>query len=107
MKILVDESLPPSLRHEFIGHDAFSTQYMGWLSLGNGVLLAAASDNGFDVLITRDKSIEYQQNLLRLGMALITLRVHSNRRKDLVPLMPRVLRVLPNLKPGDAITIHE
>ena len=58
-------------------------------------------------LITRDRSIEYQQNLLRFGMALITLRVHSNRRKDLIPLMPRVLKALPNLKPGEAITIDE
>ncbi len=62
MKILIDEDLDPRLRHLFESDDVRSVQYMGWKSLDNGDLLDAAQREGFNLIITGDKQMPYQQN---------------------------------------------
>jgi hypothetical protein len=50
MKILLDECIDWRLKFDFVGHDIFSAQDMGWLGKKNGDLMKAASDEGFQVL---------------------------------------------------------
>ncbi len=64
----------------------------------NGKLLATAS-NSFDVLLTADKSMEFQQNLARLPMAIVVMRAYSNRVDDLTRVIPAALRALETLQP--------
>lgn len=61
--MLIDEDLDPRLRHLFESDDVRSVQYMGWKSLGNGDLLEAAQREGFNLIITGDRQMPYQQNL--------------------------------------------
>ena len=76
MKILFDQGTPAPLRHALAGH-AVSTAYeMGWASLTNGDLLDAA-ERGFDVLVTTDQNLPYQQNLTGRRLAVLILPTTS------------------------------
>lgn len=76
-----------------------------WLGLRNGVLLRAAVDAGFEVFITNDSSIEFQQNVKRIGIAVIALDGFRNRIQDLRPVIPRILDELITVKAGEVVTI--
>ena len=76
---------------------------MGWSSKRNGELLALAAA-AFDVFLTADRNLSYQQDVSVFNIAVIVLIAQSNRIDDLAPLAPRVLEVLTTAKPG-AVTI--
>ena len=76
----------------------------GWAGLKNGKLLARAQDK-FDVLITMDGSMASQQNLAKIRLTIVALRASSNRLQDTSPLMPKVLALLPTLKPGRVVKV--
>jgi len=73
---------------------------VGWV-LRNGVLLRAAVDAGFDVVITADTALRSQQNLPKIGIAIVLISGVRNRMRDLRPLMPRVLQVLGTVRKGE------
>jgi hypothetical protein len=74
---------------------------MGWAAIKNGELLALA-EKEFDVLITVDRNLSFQQNLPKFNIAVLVLRAPSNRLADLKPLAPKVLAILPSLIKGKA-----
>jgi hypothetical protein len=76
-----------------------------WLGLRNGVLLRAAVDAGFAVFITNDSSIEFQQNVKRIGIAVIALVGFRNRIQDLRPVIPRIVDELRAIQQGQTVTI--
>lgn len=80
------------------GHDVRTVRQMNWLGLSNGRLLDAAAD--FDLFITVDKNLVQQQQLSGRRLAVIVLRVRSNKIEDISPLLPKVLGLLSNLKSG-------
>ncbi|MBV9300591.1 MAG: hypothetical protein JOY62_00855 [Acidobacteriaceae bacterium] len=77
MKVLLDENLPHDLRFFLRHHETFTAVFMGWAGLNNGKLLAAAEEAGFDVLVTGDRTLQYEQKPLRGKLALITLSAVS------------------------------
>jgi hypothetical protein len=92
MRILLDESLPQKLRYEFGGeHDVFTVQYKGWLGKKNGELLKLMTDDKFDLFITVDRNLTYQQNLEGLNLTIIVLCGPDNRPETLKPLIPKLL----------------
>ena len=99
MRILLDENLDWRLERFLPGHEVKSVPRLGWAGLKNGKLLTRAQEN-FDVLITMDSSMVREQNLARIRIAIVALRAPSNRLADTSPLMPKVLALLPTLKPG-------
>ena len=105
MKLLLDENLPHDLRRELAGHEAYTVQYLGWSGIKNGELLARAAASGFDALLTMDSGVPYQQNVATLGVAVIVLSAPSNDIDDLLPLLPKVLDLLNNLKPRTVVRI--
>jgi len=72
---------------------------MGWDLLSNGRLLSLAEAQ-FDVFLTVDRGIKYQQNIAGRSIAVITLRAVNNRIETHRPLMPQVLALLPAVEPG-------
>ena len=87
MRVLFDQGTPAPLRHALVGH-AVSTAYeLGWATLRNGELLAAADSCGFDVFITTDTSLKYQQNLKTRQIAIVVLGTTSWPRIKMVPEM--------------------
>ena len=81
MKVLLDENLPHELRQLIPGHDVFTVQYLGWSGMKNGALLLQAATENFDVIVTMDSGVQYQQNTVKLPLAIIFLSAASNDSK--------------------------
>ena len=103
MRVLLDECLPRRLKRELVGHDARTAPEMGWASKRNGELLALAARD-FDVFLTADRNLSYQQDVSAFNIAVVVLVAQSNRIDDLRPLAPRLLEMLATAKRG-AVTI--
>ena len=98
MRILLDESLPRPLGALLTGHTTSTVRDEGWTSLKNGELLRRAAQR-FDVLLTADQNLEYQQNLATLPVAVLVMVADSNRLESLQPLVSDVLDLLTMLQP--------
>lgn len=98
MRVLLDECLPRRLSRELTGHEVKTVPEVGWAGRKNGDLIRLAAGS-FEVFLTIDASVEFQQNPSGLEIAVIALVAPSNRLEDLRPLMPRVLEIL-SLQPG-------
>jgi len=105
MRILIDECLDWRLGRALQGHDCTSAQRMGWNGIKNGRLLTLA-EKEFDVFITGDRNLSFQQNIIAYQIAVIVLKSRSTQLRDTLPLMPKVLVLLPTLKPG-TVTVVE
>ena len=104
MKILLDECIDRRLAKEIAGHEVKTVPQMGWATIKNGELLTLA-EKDFDAFITVDRNLSFQQKLPRYNIAVIVLRVRSNRLQDLRPLVPKLLEMLPTAKRGEALWI--
>lgn len=107
MRILIDESLPLELADELSGHDFATVRKQGWLGLRNGVLLRAAVDAGFSVVVTADGDLPYQQNLKRIGIAAVVVAGVRNRIEDLRPLIPKIVAAIATVQTGEAVEIRK
>ena len=91
MKILLDESLPRKLRIDFgPEHEVWTVRDKGWLSKKNGELLKLMTEKSFELFVTVDRNLPYQQNLQRLELIIIVLCAKDNRRETLRLLIPKV-----------------
>ena len=105
MKILLDNCVPLKFARLLVGHEVIHCSRIGWERLVNGRLLAAAEAEGFPVLVTVDRSMQFQQNMAGRTIAIIYLRAPKNSMPKLGPLAGEVLSQLENLAPGKIITI--
>ena len=91
MKILLDESLPRKLKNDFgEGHEVLTVRDRDWLGKKNGELLKLMVENKFDLFITVDRNLQYQQNLERLPLTVFVLCALDNRRETLQKLIPKL-----------------
>jgi hypothetical protein len=106
VRIFLDECVDWRLSREFLGHEVKTARQMGWSTIENGTLLALASEQ-FDVFVTIDQNLPYQQNLAALPIAVAVLQARTSRLADLRLLVPSLLRVLESLRPGSAKIVTE
>jgi len=106
MRLLLDECVPRPLRRELAGHDVHTVPSMGWSGKKNGELLALMIPDGFEVFLTVDQNLSYQQNLRAANVAVIVLVAPTNRLADLLPLMPSVRAALTTIQPGDLVEVR-
>ena len=106
MKILIDENLPRKLAGHLQGHDCRTVAECGWSGTKNGALLVLA-DPLFDVLLTLDKNIPYQQDLMTVRIALLIIRARSNRIQDLLAVIPECLATLERLQPRQVARVGD
>jgi predicted nuclease of predicted toxin-antitoxin system len=101
MNILLDECLPVELKGHVLaaGHNCQIVREAGFASQKNGALLALA-EGRWDVLLTSDRNIKYQQNMTGRNISILILRARSTRMRDLVPLMPACSQALLSIQPG-------
>jgi hypothetical protein len=102
LKVLVDECVDWRLSRDIVGHEIKTASQMGWSTIKNGELLSLAAKQ-FDVFVTVDRNLSFQQNLPAFSIAVIVLRARSNRLTDLRSLVPRLLVSIPTAK-GGAVT---
>jgi hypothetical protein len=77
MRVLLDECVPRALRRELIGHDVTTVAEAGWAGVKNGELLQLAARK-FDVILTVDSNLEYQQVFTGLALAVTVVHASSN-----------------------------
>jgi predicted nuclease of predicted toxin-antitoxin system len=105
MQILIDECIDERLRNFLPGHNCQTARYAGLAGFKNGALLTAAEEAGFDVLLTVDHGMTYQQNLRGRRIAIVVFRAKSNRLKDLLPHITATLVHLESIKPGQIVNV--
>ena len=106
MRILIDECIDERFRNHFPGHDCQTARYAGLAGLENGELLNTGEAAKFDVFLTVDQGIEYQQNLRDRKIGVIIFRAKSNRLKDLLTLWPDCFAYMNTIQQGQIIKIE-
>jgi len=105
MRVLLDECVPRALRDQLPGHEVKTVVESGWAGVKNGDLLRLAAQR-FDVVLTVDRNLEYQQNFLGAAVAVIVMHAPSNDIVALQPLMPKVLQAIPKAARGKVTNIR-
>ncbi len=106
MRVLLDECVDWRLSREIGGHDVKTARQMGWATIQNGALLALAVE-AFDVFVTVDRNLMFQQNVASLQIAVIVLRARTNRLADLLPLVGDLLAAIETARPGLVVTVGQ
>jgi hypothetical protein len=104
MRILLDECVPARLGRELAGHEVRTVPEMGWAAQENGALLALA-EGKFDIFLTTDQRISYQQAVSKFSIALVVLVARRNKIEFLLRLVPELRRVLRNVSPGQVYRV--
>jgi hypothetical protein len=99
VRVLLDECVDVRLADHITGHSASTVAAQGWIGISNGKLLALAQSE-FDVFVTVDRNLSFQQHLPNFGIAVILITATSNRIADLIPLVPALLASIPTAVPG-------
>src|SRR5437879_3165163 len=105
MRILIDECIDERFRNSLPGHDCQTARYAGLAGLKNGELLIAAETARFEILLTADQGIEYQQYLAARKIAIIIFHTKANRLKDLLLLVSACLVHIDSIQPGQSVSI--
>ena len=105
MTILLDHCLPKRLRRLLPDYKVTTARQTRWEEIENGELLALAEQQ-FDVLLTMDKNMKYQQNFTGRDSAVVTLRAKKSSIEFLAPLAPKALALLPTVQPGQVYVVE-
>lgn len=99
MKILLDNNVPRLLRNNLPGHQVDVALQFSWHTLSNGELLDRAESEGYELLITADQRIPYQQNLSRRDIALLIIT--GNRRRHVSCALTAINDAVNSVRPGE------
>ena len=105
MRIFLDECVDWRLARDIVGHEVKTARQMGWTTIKNGELLALAAAS-FDVFVTVDRNLSFQQNLPAYSIAVLVLSARTNRLADLRPLVPKILASIDIAQSGTAVLIE-
>ena len=103
MRVLFDQGTPPPLRYALVGHSVQTAFELGWSTLQNGAVIAAAEAEGFEVFLTTDKNLKYQQNLSGRRLAIVVLSTTSWPR--IRAGAAKVLEAVESACPGSLIEV--
>jgi len=98
MLVLFDQATPVPIRLYPVGHEVRTAAQQGWDTLKNGELLTAAEDAGFDLVLTTDKNMRYQQNLANRKIAVVVLGLQQ--WPSLRPHVERIVEAINAATPG-------
>jgi hypothetical protein len=104
MFILFYQGTPVAIRQSLSEHTVKTAREQGWSTLLNGQLLRAAEEAGFDVLLTTDTNLTFQQNLAGRNLAVVILG--QNRWKLIHPMLPQIAAAIASAKPGTCSVVE-
>ena len=104
-KLLLDECIPRRLKHYLTEHQCVTVPEAGYAGKRNGELLSLAEGAGFQVFLTLDRGLEYQQNLDARNISVVLIRARSSRLLDLVPKVTEILKALEVVQPGRLVHV--
>ena len=105
MKILLDECVTKKLKRHLDKYLLHTVSDMGWSGIKNGKLLAKCVENKFDILLTIDKNLSYQQNLDKLPISIVIFDTDNSKIESLLKFIPLFEQEVPKLKKGIATII--
>jgi len=88
MKILLDECVTKRLKPYLPEYEVFTVSEMGWNGIKNGKLMGLCLENNFDILLTIDKNLMYQQNLNKYSITIVVLNSHTSKVEELTTFLP-------------------
>lgn len=100
LQVLLDENLPTKLKYR-LANEKFGVSTVrdqNWLGKKNGELLKLMQEGNFDVLVSSDKNLIYQQNTHKYSIIILRLNVYSNRYEDLLEIVPQITTALSAIK---------
>jgi hypothetical protein len=97
-RVLLDHCVPKKVRLALFNCEVLTAHFLGWSRLRNGELLRAAEDSRFDVFLTFDKNLRYQQNLAGRRLSIIVLP--TNQLPLLLPVFPEIAAAVARAVPG-------
>jgi hypothetical protein len=104
MRVLLDECVNPRVKNAFAKHEVRTVIEMGWGGITNGRLMALVQQR-FDVFVTIDQNLEYQQNLTKLTFGLVVVAVPDNNIKYYRPIFAELMKAAESVRPGQVIHI--
>ena len=104
MRVLLDECIPRRLKRELPDHTVMTVPEAGWAGVKNGALLKLAVES-FDVFVTVDRGMRYQQNLSAHDIAVVMLVVRQNKLEAFQPLIPELLKTLTSIESGQLVYV--
>jgi hypothetical protein len=104
MRILFDQGAPVPIADYLREHNVRTTLEQGWDTLGNGELLRVAEDAGFEVLLTTDNNLAYQQNLKGRKIAIVV--ISRNRWRLVQRMIRKIVAAVNSAKPGSYTLIE-
>jgi predicted nuclease of predicted toxin-antitoxin system len=107
MRVLLDECIPRKLKSALPDHECHTVPEAGLAGQKNGILLSLAEAAGFDLFLTMDKGLQYQQNLAGRSIAILIIRARSNRLQDLLPHLEACRLIMSTIRPGEVIRVGE
>jgi hypothetical protein len=99
MRILFDQGTPAPLRHALVGHSVETAYERGWSNLNNGDLLNAAEGAAFDLFVTTDQNLRYQQNFAGRRLAILVLP--TTRWAIIQRRLPEIVTAVGVIQPGE------
>lgn len=105
MKVLLDECIDRRLGQSLLGLSVSTVPQMGWAGLKNGKLLNVAQEQ-FDIFITVDRNLSFQQPVNNFNIAVVVLRTKSNRLNDLIPFCQKIISIATTLQPGTVTSLE-
>jgi hypothetical protein len=103
VRVLLDENIPHRLRNKLTGYDAVTAAYAGLSGFKNGQLLRAAVRAGFDVLVTADKTLEYEQNIPNHPIGVVLLS--TNLWQFIGPKALEIAAAIGKITPGQIVRV--
>lgn len=103
-RVLFDENMPRKLRRDLPGFFVRTAQEEGWSAFKNGELLRRAGLT-FEVLVTIDQRMRYQQNVTQLPIGVVVIEVPDTRLVFLRPLLPQLREAMERVKPGEVLVV--
>ena len=106
MEILLDECIDRRFAREIIGYDVKTVPQMGWAGVKNGKVFALAVEE-FDIFVTVDRNLSFQQNIPQFDIAIVVLQAPSNSLAALKPLAFKLLAILESVSKGQVTIVAE
>lgn len=105
MRIVLDNNVTQRLAPLILGHDIVRSRQLGWSGPKNGELIKASEEAGFEVLITADKNMLYQQNITGRKIRIVLLSNWRITLNQLTPIVPNLQDAMSDLKEGSFVTV--
>ena len=107
MKILLDECVTKLLKKQLANHTVFTVANMNWLGMKNGNLMKSAINEGFDILLTIDKNLQFQNNMNEYAISIVIFDSHNSKLETLISFIPIFEKQLNSFEKGKVYIIKK